>query len=110
MRARAITTTGTRPRRRVAVTNGEMQVFDLVGDALFERVRNHLGELGRALGRRVAVGGQHLAGGQDDRDAPARRHGSRLREVAGDGVDHHVAVVVAHHPLGWCAIAKLNDQ
>ena len=87
-----------------------MQVLDFVGDAFFERVGNDLRELGGALGRRLAVGGQRFAGRQDDRDAPAGAHGRGLRELAGHRVDHHVAVVVAHHPLGWRAVAKMNDQ
>jgi hypothetical protein len=52
-----------------AGADGEVQILDLVGDTLFERKGNDLCELGRILGRRVALGDEYLAGRDDDRDA-----------------------------------------
>jgi hypothetical protein len=52
-----------------ALADGEVQVLDLVGDALFEREGNDLRQLGGILGRRIALGDQHVAGRDDDRDA-----------------------------------------
>ena len=72
MRARCDHDDGNAAGAGVAFADGEVQVFDFVGDAFFERVGNDLRELGGALGGRVAIGGQHFAGRHDDRDAPAR--------------------------------------
>jgi len=67
---------------RRTFADGEMQVLDLVGDALFEREGNHLRELGGAPGGRVAVGQQHVRRRYDHRDAAS--HGERcgLHELA----------------------------
>ncbi len=61
---------------RITIADGEVQVFDFVGNAFFERVGNDLRELGRALGGRIAFGGQRFAGRKDDCDPASGSHGA----------------------------------
>ena len=65
-----------------ALAEREVQILDFVGDALFEREGNDLRELGGALRRRLAVGGERIDGRHDDGDTPSdgeRRPPARAR-------------------------------
>ena len=111
MRARATTRTGTRPVSADPLADREVQVLDFVGDALLEREGDDLGELGGALGRRLALGAAALRwpGTMTATRRPAAR-GTACASSPDDGVDEHLAVGVAHHPAWRVAVAQLNDQ
>ena len=94
-------------RRRIAMADGEVQVFEIGGEVLFERERHCLRDAGRSADRRqVGTGECDIGGRQDHHSTAALGQGERVGDRAALYVAGTGAVGVDDQPGRWRVLGR----